>query len=134
MITNFKIFENVSSNMLDVSDIINVKIAQTLTDIRDDIKAGDTVFYTNFEGSFITYKMVVEDLGEEFAESAAMSYYDSENDQETLEDVTRLCRLGASDDDTTYTLYAAYFVFSYEDYIKLDPHFEIRIVSNKYNL
>jgi len=133
MITQFKIFENNNDNMVDVEEFIDSKFAQTLSDIRDDVKVGDKVLYTNFQGAFTTYIMTVEDLGEDFAKDTVRDYYD-ENSEYDYNDILKQCRLGSSDGMTVFTLAGAYFVFSYEDYLKLDPNFEIKMTTKKYNI
>jgi len=137
MITKFKIYENSweGNNVIDVTNFINAKLAQNLPDIRDNVKEGDTVFYISFQGAFITYKIILQDLGEKFAKTTAVDYYDEKAENgNNLEDIIKQCRLGGDDGSMVYTLAGAYFVFSYEDYIKLDPNFELKIITNKYNL
>jgi len=134
MITKFKIYENNSDNMIDVTDYVDTKIAKTLPDIRNEIDIDDKVFCTYYDGTFTTYLIEFEDLGDNFARDMAKSYYDPENDNEAFEDVVKQCSLGVNSEQTIYTIYDAYFVFSYDDYIKLDPNFELKMISKKYNL
>ena len=94
------------------SKIVSIELAKSLPDIREEAKVGDVVFGVWFTGGFDAYLLKVEDGGRD--------------------------GLGVGANETWYGLNEAYFVFSYEDYKKLDPYFDMKLEmdreTRKFNL
>lgn len=102
-----------SSWIINIDDIINVKLCKTLPDISDNVKVGDIVIGVWFDDGFTSYLLKVDKL-------------DDDDDGKEM--------FGACDNDTCYSLDMALDVFDYNEYTELDPQFEMKLQTRKFNI